>query len=400
MRAPRFALALGLAAVLLLFGCRSPKSPTTSLEDIPRAGGMYAPAPGASVSDLSSLQGSSATPFGLEPPSLPLSEQEEIPLPSRRMLPEHGRQMTIDRVVGRVNKDIITLSEVQELAQHLTARIPPDWPEEKRREEVLKIQNVVLDRIIEQRLQIQHAERLGVLASDKELDDAVLEVMAKNNLRPEQFEALLKREGLTMQQYRDKIQEQIVRRRVYDFEVMGQVQVSDADVKDYYLDHIDQFIPPPAVLLSQIFINLPSNGDEIARQAARKKADLVLESLRQGEPFSEVARSMSEDPSKLQGGKLGRFAKGEMLPKLEEVAFQMREGEIRGPIDTDRGLHLIKVDQRWGDKPLPLETVSDRVRAFILNNKAKERYQSWMEVLRGDAFIERVDLRKLPPNGG
>lgn len=391
-------VALGLI-LALLGGCRSPASPTTSLEEIPAAGSPGASSWSAS-SSLESLPEGQRKPFGPEPPEMLFGEPEELPLPSRSMVPGQGAQKTIDRVVGRVNKDIITLSEVQELAQPVIASLPPDVPPEKRKEEIPKILNMVLDRIIDQRLQIQHAQRLGVAVLDKELDEAVFDVMARNNLTPEQFDALLAREGLSIEQYREKIKEQIIRRRVFNFEIVSRVQVSDVDVRDYYVDNPKSFTPPPAVVLSQIFISLPRNGDELAHLAAQKKARLVLEILKKGEPFASVARELSEDPTRSHGGKLGRFNKGEMIPALEKVAFQMSEGEIRGPIATDRGLHFIKLDKKWGDKPLSLGEVKTKVKEYLMKKKQSERYLEWMEVLRGDAFIERVNLQNSPDGGG
>ena len=386
----RFAWALALV-VLLAAGCRSPSSPTTSLKDVPTAG-----SPGATVwSQATSLEGlpeGPRKPFGPEPPELLFGETEEYPLPSRTMVPGQGVQKTIDRVVGRVNKDIITLSEVQELAQPIIARIPPNWPEERRKQEMLVVQNAILNKIIDHRLQAQYAKRLGVAVEARELDEAVADVMAKNNLAPEQFDALLAREGLSMEQYRGKIEEQIVRRRVYSFEIISRVQVSDSEVKDFYMDNIKQFVPPSAIALSQIFIALPPNGDEVARLAAHKKAELVLDTLKKGEPFAMVARAHSEDPTSGRGGLLGRFAPGEMIPDLEEAAFAMSEGEIQGPLPTGRGLHFIKVDKKWGDKPVPLEQIHEKVKQVLLNKRRNERYLEWMETLRGDAFIERVNL--------
>lgn len=398
MRPLRCAAALGLV-VFVAAGCGGASSPTTSLEDIPKAG-----SPGASAwttdATLEEQPEGPRKPFGPEPPELLFGEQEELPLPSRHMVPKQGIQKTIDRVVGRVNKDIITLSEVQELAQPLIARLNSNLPPDKREEQVRKIQNRVLDEIINHRLQAQHAERLGVTASEGELDEAVADVMVKNNLTPKQFDALLQREGLTMEQYREKLKEQIVRRRVFNFEVVSRVQVTDADVRDFYRENAEKFIPPEEVVLSQIFIPLPTNGDELSRLAASKKADLVMSALRRGEPFAEVARAHSEDPTSSRGGKLGRFSKGDMMPAIESVAFEMSEGEIRGPISTDRGLHFIKVDRKWGDKPLPLPQVEENIKKHLTAKRRNGRYHEWMETLRGDAFIERVDLRKAPTGGG
>ena len=203
-----------------------------------------------------------------------------------------------------------------------------------------------------------------------------------------------------MDQYRQKLKDQIVRRRIFNFEVISRVQLSDADVRDYYREHAQEFIPPPAVAVSQVFLALPSNGDEAARRAVHEKAARVLKALEEGEPLPELARAYSEDPTGARGGKVGRFARGDMVPGLDKVAFEMREGEIRGPIVTDRGLHVLKVDRRWGDKPIPLEGIAPRIRSVLLSQRHQERYKEWMETLRKNAFIERADLDQVPVDGG
>ncbi|MDV2494857.1 MAG: peptidylprolyl isomerase [bacterium] len=397
MRGARAVAALGLVLVLAA-GCR-PSSPTTSLGKIPVAGspGAYAWGPDTA---LSPWAGEPRRTFGLDPPELLSPGSGALPLPSRSVVPTGARQTTIDRVMGRVNTDIITLSEVQELAQSIILRIRNELPPERHEKEIRKAQSIVLDRIIEQRLQVQQAERLGVAVSERELDEAVADVIAKNNISPEQLDALLGREGLTMDQYRQKLKDQIVRRRIFNFEVTSRVQLSDADVRDYYREHAQEFIPPPAVAVSQVFLALPSNGDEAARRAVHEKAARVLKALEEGEPLPELARAYSEDPTGALGGKIGRFAKGDMVPGLDKVAFEMREGEIRGPIVTDRGLHVLKVDRRWGDKPIPLEEIASRIRSVLLSQRRQERYEEWMETLRKDAFIERADLGQVPVDGG
>jgi peptidyl-prolyl cis-trans isomerase SurA len=389
--------AIGLVLALAV-GCR-PSSPTTSLEKIPKAGspGAYAWGPGPT---LGAPEPGPRGIFGLDPPGLLAPGSAALPLPSRSMVPSGGRQTTIDRVMGRVNKDIITLSEIQELAQPLIMRIRNELPPERHEKEIRKAQSIVLDRIIDQRLQVQHAQRLGVSASERELDEAVADVVAKNNISPDQLDVLLGREGLTMDQYREKLKDQIVRRRVFSFEVISRVQISDADLRDFYRDHTKELTPSPAVAVSQIFLALPSDGDEASRQEVHEKAARMMKAIEQGEPLAELARNHSEDPTASRGGKVGRFAKGEMVPDLDKVAFEMREGEIRGPILTDRGIHVLKVDRRWGDKPLPLEAVAPKIRARLLSQRRQERYEEWMEVLRRGAFIERADLDKVPVDGG
>jgi peptidyl-prolyl cis-trans isomerase SurA len=394
MRSWVFLGALGLAVVLLA-GCRGGKTPTTRLGEIPEA-----PSVGfGSLEGLeTSAQGQATGPPEIFKPGPP--EMEDLPTVGRALLSRPRLPKTIDRVVAQVNSDIITLSEVQELAQPIIAQIRAKVPKERQDEQIRKLLSKVLDQLIDHRLQIQQAKRLGIVVEEKELDAAVADVMAKNNLTREQFDRLLEREGLTLEQYREKLRDQILRRRVYNFEVVSRVQVSEAEVRDAYYERLEEFLPEPAVELSQIFVAFSPDGDESSRQEAYRRCEELLEALRQGEPFWELARAHSEDPTAAQGGRLGRFKKGDLLPALEEVAFSMEEGEIRGPIATERGLHLIKLDRRLGDKPLPLEEVAPRIRTQLLRAKRQERFEQWMRSLRQEAFIERAEIEQELPEAG
>ena len=127
-----------------------------------------------------------------------------------------------------------------------------------------------------------------------------------------------------------------------------EAQPSPAEIESYYQKNIDEYrVPEKRVLSYALFPKTPSNADSTA---AYNTAVDVLEQARTGVDFAQLAQEYSEGPSASQGGDLGWFARGQMVPEFEEAAFKSREGDVVGPVQTRFGYHVIKVfDKRTQD---------------------------------------------------
>ncbi|MGH6742236.1 MAG: peptidylprolyl isomerase, partial [Bradyrhizobium sp.] len=126
-------------------------------------------------------------------------------------------------------------------------------------------------------------------------------------------------------------------------------------------------------------------GDEKASKAAEDKIKAAIVRLNKGEDFVKVAGELTEDPSgKANGGDLGYFTKGQMVPEFADVAFKLDKGKISGPVKTQFGWHVIKVEDKRERKPPPLDQVKDRIRAVLTQQASAEMVQK----LRAQAKIE------------
>lgn len=149
---------------------------------------------------------------------------------------------------------------------------------------------------------------------------------------------------------------------VDDVRLREQFKPAPAEIAAYYSAHADEFPSPERVHAQHILIKVASDATPAADAAARKKAEDVAARARKGEDFAQLAKQYSEDASnKDRGGDLGFFARGAMVKPFEEAAFAMSPGEIRGPVKTSFGYHVIKLIEKQPAGRLSLAETTPRI---------------------------------------
>ena len=155
--------------------------------------------------------------------------------------------------------------------------------------------------------------------------------------------------------------------------VAAGVTVSEQAVADYYASHAAQFGQPEQRSASHILIAFDANADAVVRAKARAKAAELFQTLQKTpERFAELARTQSQDPgSAAQDGSLGSFGRGMMVKPFEDAVFSMKPKEIRGPVESDFGYHIIRLDSIRPGKPAPLA----QVRTAVVDELRKQQAQ-------------------------
>jgi len=149
------------------------------------------------------------------------------------------------------------------------------------------------------------------------------------------------------------------------------VKVKDEDVKKYFDEHADEFIGEETVSASHILVE------------TEEKAKDILAKIESGEmTFEDAAKAFSTCPSSQRGGDLGAFGKGQMVPEFDKACFEMEVGELRGPVQTQFGFHLIRLDAKNEAKPVTFEEVKDELAQHLLSEAQQKAYQSKMNQLR------------------
>lgn len=296
--------------------------------------------------------------------------------------------VVIDRIVAVVNKDIITLSEVQEAGKGEFDRLQERFRGQRLRKEMEEVQRKYLDLLITRRLQLHRAKEMNLSYADNEVEQALDEVKQRNHLNDQDLKRLLKREGMSLEEYRDRIGEEILIRKAVNIEVRSRVSVTTEEVRRYYDTHLKEFMPPERLRTSHILFLTPVNADPETEKAKRAQAEAVLAQIRAGADFAEMARRYSQDPSAAKGGDLGVIRRGEVLPEFERALFAMKEGEVAGPARTRAGFHIIKLVQRLPQEPKPFRELEEAIRNKTFQEKVRVRFRRWMEDLKKKAYIE------------
>ena len=152
----------------------------------------------------------------------------------------------------------------------------------------------------------------------------------------------------------------------------SQVTVSDSELRQYYEQHQSEYRLPDRVTAQHIlFKTQEKKPEEIA--AIRQKARDVLERAKKGEDFESLAKQFSEDTSAANGGDLGSFTRGQMVPEFEQVAFSLTPGAISDLVQTQFGIHIIKVKEKQEARNRPFEELKEAVRPIVSTRKAEQK---------------------------
>jgi peptidyl-prolyl cis-trans isomerase SurA len=292
----------------------------------------------------------------------------------------------IDRIAAIVNQEVITLSEVEKSASSLEQDIQTNDRWEKR-EQVNEIYRKVLEKLIEEKLIDQEVKRSEIKVTSKEIEGALEEVKKRNGATQEDLEKALANEGMTLEFYKKEIGKRIQRMKLINWAVKPEPKGGEKELRDFYQKNIDRYRVNETYRPGQILFVIPEGAQPEEVLEIRKKCQKVLEKIKGGEDFGEMAKLYSQHISSKDGGDLGYFKRGELLPEIEKEVLRLQVGEVGGIIRTSFGFHIIKLLDRKGG-PLPFEEVKEKVKADAFEKEMEKAYQQFISTLKEKSIIE------------
>ena len=297
-----------------------------------------------------------------------------------------GWAKPLDRIVAKVNDKIITQSELEERVFVKMMSLQKSGIQPIPSKEKLMYDELV--QMIDERLLIDSGRKLGLKIDDESVTKAIDEIKLSNGLSDSELEQMLQAESKTVEDYRNKIRDQILISRVVGYEVRKRATVSTEEIEGYYSEHLKDYWIPEKLQLRHILFLMDDTLSEGDIHIKKQKARLALKKIRSGENFVAVAKELSEDISASTGGDLGEIERGKMVPEFEKAAFLLKEGEVSGLVKTPYGLHIIKVDKKISGQTLPLDQVRDQIENLFKDKKLKSEYEKYLAELKQAAFIE------------
>jgi peptidyl-prolyl cis-trans isomerase SurA len=306
-------------------------------------------------------------------------------------LPKKPKNVT-NAIIAVVNDDIITLYDVNREAQ-------PAINETEKKGSLTaaartQIRRTALDRLIEKKLTEQKIKELNIRVSEEEIRQAIDDVRKQNNIpTQEALVTALTGQGLSFDQYRAQLQEQIEKLKLVSMEVRAKVQVGETEMRDYYAANLAKYTDDESFHARHIFFKTGEKASAEDIQRAKVTAMAVLKDAREGKDFTELAKKFSEDPAaRKDGGDLGSFKKGDMQPELEKSILSLKPGEVSNLVTTPVGLHIIKLETRSAGAVKPFESVKSDIEEILYRKKSEERFSQWAKDLRGKASVEIKEL--------
>lgn len=294
----------------------------------------------------------------------------------------------VDRIVAVVNQEIITFSEIEKWSRPFQEEIQAEDRLE-RRERIQEVFRKVLDRIIEEKLIEQEARKSGIKVTSKEIEVAVEEVKEKNKINQEALEKALAAEGLTLETFKKDLEKRILRTKLVNSAVKVEQKAGEKELIAFFQSNVNQYRVNESYRPAHILFLILQEATPEQIRGIRKKSQKVLERIKEGADFAEMAMEYSEDTSsRKEGGDLGHFKKGELLPALEKEAMRLQVGEVSGLIRTELGFHILKLLDRKGGEPPPFEEIKEKVQVDYYEKELEKAFQQFLGKLKEKSVIE------------
>jgi len=290
----------------------------------------------------------------------------------------------IDGIAAVVNEEVITTFEVEKEYQQMQKE-----QEKLPASEKMGLKGAALNRLVDKKLIDQKIRELNIKVLDDEVKLAIEDVKKQNNMTQEALVQALAGQGLSFEQYRAQLRDQLERLRLMSQEVRSKIQVGEKEVHEYYDANRAKYGAVEQFRARHIFFKVDKKGGAAELARVEAVAAGVLKEARAGKDFAELAKTYSNDPSAAKdGGDLGTFKKADMLPEIGDSVAAMKPGEVSELVLSQAGLHIIKLEEKSQSAGKPFEEVKGEIEEMLYKKKADERFAQWVKDLRANAAVE------------
>ena len=307
-----------------------------------------------------------------------------------------GKVVTLDRIVAVVNDEVITQYEMEEQKRLVISQLkrqgtdlPPNDVIEKQ----------LLERMINERAQLQWAKDTGIRIDDAQVERAIGRIAEDNKLTQSQFMNMLKEDGVPFSKFREDLRNEMVLARVREREVDTKIAISEPEIDNYLATQAVQAGNNDEYRIAHILVLVPeqANADQINSRRAR--AEDALKALNEGKDFAQVAAGYSDAGDALQGGALGWRAHGRLPSVFADAVPKLKPGQVSGILRSPNGFHIVKLleSRSVGGKQVVDQTrvrhILIKVNEIVSEADAKSRIDRIKDRLdRGGKFDELAKL--------
>jgi peptidyl-prolyl cis-trans isomerase SurA len=292
---------------------------------------------------------------------------------------------TVDRILVKVNDEIITLSELNREMEPVRKDIKSKYSGAQLEQAIQKAEKQTLDGLIEEKLIYQKAVELEYPANagDK-VDTYIQDLIKENNLKStDDLEEALAREGKSLKEYREMIERKMISQDLVNDFIGAKISLLTPEIEKYYQNHVADYTTPEEVTLSEIIIAKTEGSPE-----AENRANDLYRRIQQGEAFATLANQYSIGTTANKGGNIGTYLLEKLNPETIKAISKLKENEASKPQKIAEGFIIYRLDARKPAVTLPLEEVKDSIKGKLYNEKRIPEYERFIQQLKEDAYIQ------------
>jgi peptidyl-prolyl cis-trans isomerase SurA len=295
----------------------------------------------------------------------------------------------VEEIVARVNNEIITRSELERARAGLGDEAKQDCPRctpEQLQNMVEEREKNILRDLIDQSLLVQRAKDMGI-SVETELVKRLDEIRQANKFADmDAFERAVASQGLSWEDFKNQIRNNLLTQRVIGQEVSRSIVVGHDEVEKYYNEHKKEFVRPEQVALREMFVSTEGKK-EAEIPELEKKAKGLLDRVKNGEDFGELAKRFSDGSTAKNGGFLGLFKRGELSKELEDIVFKMKKNDLTDVIQTKQGFLVLQVLEHYDEGEQTLAKVENEIMDRLYQERMQPAYREYLKTLRQESYV-------------
>ncbi len=286
--------------------------------------------------------------------------------------------------VARVNGTEIKFIELKRASKVIKSgqQASPNTPDQQKEFEKQAVQQLISAELL-----YQAGQKLEIKDLDKQLEAKLAQGKARFS-NEQDFAKAIKELEMAESDLRDYTRRDLVITNFIEKTIVPKITVSEEDAKKFYEQNADKFTRPESVKASHILIGTDQKMSADDKKAAREKAEKLRKEVAGGADFAALAKGNSTCPSSQQGGDLGFFGKGQMVPAFEQAAFTLKPGEISEVVETQFGYHIIKVTEKKAAEKVDFKEVRTRIEDYLKNQKVGAAVNEYLAEARKNAKVE------------
>ncbi len=297
-----------------------------------------------------------------------------------------ARTEVVDRIVANVNGEIILYSELQEKVKLLEKQMPNlDLSDPANR---AKAERDILTQLIQQKLTEAEVQRLKVTVTNSEVQQTLSRILEANHTNLAQFELTLKANGQTIEKYREQLKKDLERQQLLNQVLVSKILITDKQV-DAYINGEQGESATTSQKVHLGLILLPV-GEKFGKPAeAEKTGREILDKLKKGADFGDMAKQYSQGPAAQEGGDIGSVAPGDLAPFIAHGIKNLKKGELSGLVQGPAGFYILKIfdlNSKTLSKSDP--AMREKVRKTLYDQEVNRKFEEWVHDLESKAFIQ------------
>ncbi len=285
-----------------------------------------------------------------------------------------------DSIVAIVNNDVITLKDLKDYVSSIYRQLKVENHAPSEIKEIMKsYEEKGVNQLVEDRLILAAANEKGLVIREDIIRKRLAEIQTRYKSEDD-FIKGLDSQGMTLNDLKLKMTNQLKARYIVDIEVKQKVFVNPQDVTAYYTEHSKDFTRKTKYSLQSIYISFDGGKQEARNKAAEARAKLAA-----GEDFETVFKQYSQSPS------VGSIEQGQMVPEIEKEIFALKVEEVSQPVEVDGGIYVFKVVGVLPGRVETLQEVKDQIQDKLYDEFFQTKFKEWIDKLRRKNYVEIRD---------